>query len=146
MLESLGYTVYTGYAMEYPRNSKPEYFADHIGALTVELVLATAEISALIVHAPPSLQALKLLQDCEAFPRQLYEQDLGQVGEEQQRDVTKVESKEEEEEEEKSFEKPHYVNYMVKAEQVSLTFSNESISQQHLLAAAKIVRSRFPGE
>ena len=72
ILESLGYTVYTGYSMEYPRNSKPDYFADHIGNLTVELVLATAEISALIVHVPPGLEALKILQDADPFPSQIY--------------------------------------------------------------------------
>ena len=46
----------------------PDYFADHIGNLTVELVLATVEISTLIVHTPPTLEALLVLQESEAFP------------------------------------------------------------------------------
>lgn len=53
--------------MEYPRNSKPEYFADHIGNLTVELTLAAAEISSLIVHVPPTLEVLEILQDVAPF-------------------------------------------------------------------------------
>ena len=40
ILESLGYTEYTGFALQYPRNVIPDFFADHIGNLTVELVLA----------------------------------------------------------------------------------------------------------
>ena len=44
ILESLGYTEYTGYALQYPRNIIPDMFADHIGNLTVELVLASAEV------------------------------------------------------------------------------------------------------
>ena len=68
ILESLGYTEYTGFALQYPRNVAPDYFADHIGNLTVELVLATVEISTLIVHTPPTLEALLVLQESEAFP------------------------------------------------------------------------------
>ena len=44
ILESLGYTEYTGFALQYPRNIIPDMFADHIGNLTVELVLASAEV------------------------------------------------------------------------------------------------------
>ena len=44
ILESLGYTEYTGYAPQHPRNIIPDMFADHIGNLTVELVLASAEV------------------------------------------------------------------------------------------------------
>ena len=43
-MESLGYTEYTGFALQYPRNIIPDMFADHIGNLTVELVLASAEV------------------------------------------------------------------------------------------------------
>ena len=41
ILESLGYTEYTGFALQYPRSAAPEFFADHIGNLTVELVLVS---------------------------------------------------------------------------------------------------------
>ena len=68
ILESLGYTEYTGFALQYPRNIIPDFFADHIGNLTVELVLAAVEISSLIVHAPPNLETLAVLQEAEAFP------------------------------------------------------------------------------
>ena len=68
ILESLGYTEYTGFALQYPRNIIPDFFADHIGNLTVELVLASVEISSLIVHAPPNLETLAVLQEAEAFP------------------------------------------------------------------------------
>ena len=62
ILESLGYTEYTGFALQFPRNIIPglnvadeeietfilnltsDMFADHIGNLTVELVLASAEV------------------------------------------------------------------------------------------------------
>ena len=43
-MESLGYTEYTGFALQFPRNIIPDMFADHIGNLTVELVLASAEV------------------------------------------------------------------------------------------------------
>lgn len=46
----------------------PEFFADHIGNLTVELVLATVEISTLLIRVPPTLETLALLQEAEAFP------------------------------------------------------------------------------
>ena len=68
ILESLGYTEYTGFALQYPRSVIPDYFADHIGNLTVELVLAAHEISTLIVHFPPTLETLALLQESEPFP------------------------------------------------------------------------------
>ena len=68
ILESLGYTEYTGFALQYPRNIIPDFFADHIGNLTVELVLAAVEISSLIVHFPPNLETLDVLQEAEAFP------------------------------------------------------------------------------
>ena len=68
ILESLGYTEYTGFALQYPRNIIPDFFADHIGNLTVELVLAAVEISSLIVHFPPNLETLHVLQEAEAFP------------------------------------------------------------------------------
>ena len=68
ILESLGYTEYTGFALQYPRNIIPDFFADHIGNLTVELVLAAVEISSLIVHVPPNLETLAVLQEAEAFP------------------------------------------------------------------------------
>ena len=63
ILESLGYTEYTGFALQFPRNIIPGFivvitssqltqyfvwidmFADHIGNLTVELVLASAEVT-----------------------------------------------------------------------------------------------------
>ena len=74
ILESLGYTEYTGFALQFPRNIIPDMFAggpnytaddelfgkfltlafsrnmmtltfsDHIGNLTVELILASAEV------------------------------------------------------------------------------------------------------
>ena len=44
ILESLGYTEYTGFALQYPRYIIPNMFADHLGNLTVELVLASAEV------------------------------------------------------------------------------------------------------
>ena len=68
ILESLGYTEYTGFALQYPRSVVPEFFADHIGNLTVELVLATVEISTLLIRVPPTLETLALLQEAEAFP------------------------------------------------------------------------------
>ncbi|XP_059093166.1 uncharacterized protein LOC131888343 isoform X2 [Tigriopus californicus] len=68
ILESLGYTEYTGFALQYPRAVVPEYFADHIGNLTVELVLAVVEISTLIVHTPPTMDSLLVLQESEPFP------------------------------------------------------------------------------
>ena len=54
--------------MQYPRNVIPDFFADHIGNLTVELVLAAVEIATLIVHVPPNLETLAVLQEAEAFP------------------------------------------------------------------------------
>ena len=68
ILESLGYTEYTGFALQYPRSVVPEYFVDHIGNLTVELVLAAVEISTLVVHSAPSIEGLRLLQESEPFP------------------------------------------------------------------------------
>ena len=50
ILESLGYTEYTGFALQFPRNIIPDMFADHIGNLTVELVLASAEVKFNIFH------------------------------------------------------------------------------------------------
>lgn len=46
----------------------PEFFADHIGNLTVELVLAAVEISTLLIRVRPSLETLAVLQEAEAFP------------------------------------------------------------------------------
>ena len=68
ILESLGYTEYTGFALQYPRSAAPEFFADHIGNLTVELVLASVEISTLLIRVPPTLETLAVLQEAEAFP------------------------------------------------------------------------------
>ena len=68
ILESLGYTEYTGFALQYPRTIIPDLFADHIGNLTVELILATVEISTLIVRIPPDIETLQLLQEAEPFP------------------------------------------------------------------------------
>ena len=67
-MESLGYTEYTGFALQYPRSAAPEFFADHIGNLTVELVLASVEISTLLIRVPPTLETLAVLQEAEAFP------------------------------------------------------------------------------
>ena len=36
----------------------PEFFADHIGNLTVELVLAAVEISTLLIRVRPNLETL----------------------------------------------------------------------------------------
>lgn len=68
ILESLGYTEYTGFALQYPRSVAPEFFADHIGNLTVELVLASVEISTLLIRQPPTLETLAILREAEAFP------------------------------------------------------------------------------
>ncbi len=46
----------------------PEFFADHIGNLTVELVLAAVEISTLLIRVRPNLETLAVLQEAEAFP------------------------------------------------------------------------------
>ena len=46
----------------------PEFFADHIGNLTVELVLASVEISTLLIRIPPTLETLAILREAEAFP------------------------------------------------------------------------------
>ncbi len=46
----------------------PEFFADHIGNLTVELVLASVEISTLLIRLPPTLETLSILREAEAFP------------------------------------------------------------------------------
>jgi hypothetical protein len=46
----------------------PEFFADHIGNLTVELVLASVEISTLLIRVPPTLETLAVLQEADAFP------------------------------------------------------------------------------
>ncbi|QQP56532.1 Uncharacterized protein FKW44_001220, partial [Caligus rogercresseyi] len=70
---SLGYTEYTGFALQYPRSVIPDLFADHIGNLTVELVLASVEISTLIVHVPPNMETLLLLQEAVPFPEELEE-------------------------------------------------------------------------
>ena len=68
ILESLGYTEYTGFALQYPRSVVPQFFADHIGNLTVELVLASVEISTLLIRVPPTLETLSVLMEAEAFP------------------------------------------------------------------------------
>ena len=68
ILESLGYTEYTGFALQYPRSVVPQFFADHIGNLTVELVLASVEISTLLIRVPPTLETLAVLMEAEAFP------------------------------------------------------------------------------
>ncbi|XP_040575747.1 uncharacterized protein [Lepeophtheirus salmonis] len=68
VLESLGYTEYTGFSLQYPRSVIPDLFADHIGNLTVELVLASVEISTLVVRVSPTMDTLILLQEAEAFP------------------------------------------------------------------------------
>ena len=68
ILESLGYTEYTGFALQYPRSVIPQFFADHIGNLTVELVLASVEISTLLIRVPPTLETLAVLMEAEAFP------------------------------------------------------------------------------
>jgi len=39
----------------------PEFFADHIGNLTVELVLAAVEISTLLIRVRPNLETLAVL-------------------------------------------------------------------------------------
>lgn len=64
----MGYTEYTGFALQYPRSVAPEFFADHIGNLTVELVLASVEISTLLIRLPPTLETLAILREAEAFP------------------------------------------------------------------------------
>ena len=46
----------------------PQFFADHIGNLTVELVLASVEISTLLIRVPPTLETLAVLMEAEAFP------------------------------------------------------------------------------
>ena len=46
----------------------PQFFADHIGNLTVELVLASVEISTLLIRVPPTLETLSVLMEAEAFP------------------------------------------------------------------------------
>ena len=53
---------------QYPRSMMPEFFADHIGNLTVELVLAAVEISTLLIRVRPNLETLAVLQEAEAFP------------------------------------------------------------------------------
>jgi len=69
VLNHLGYTEYDGFSVRYPRASSPSLFADCLGEAAAELVLASAEISTLVVRAPPVLQTLKLLQEqCEPFP------------------------------------------------------------------------------
>ena len=68
ILESLGYTEYTGFALQYPRTIIPDMFADHIGNLTVELVLASAEVKTLINRRQPSLRTLNILLEVEPFP------------------------------------------------------------------------------
>ena len=68
ILESLGYTEYTGFAMRYPRSALPDFFADHIGNLTAELILAAVEISTLVLHVAPTLKTLSVIQEAEAFP------------------------------------------------------------------------------
>ena len=68
ILESLGYTEYTGFALQYPRSFIPDMFADHIGNLTVELVLASAEVKTLINRRQPSLRTLNILLEVEPFP------------------------------------------------------------------------------
>ena len=54
--------------LQYPRSVAPEFFADHIGNLTVELVLASVEISTLLIRIPPTLETLAILREAEAFP------------------------------------------------------------------------------
>ncbi len=54
--------------LQYPRSMMPEFFADHIGNLTVELVLAAVEISTLLIRVRPNLETLAVLQEAEAFP------------------------------------------------------------------------------
>ena len=54
--------------MQYPRSVVPQFFADHIGNLTVELVLASVEISTLLIRVPPTLETLAVLMEAEAFP------------------------------------------------------------------------------
>ena len=88
ILESLGYTEYTGYALQFPRNIIPDMFADHIGNLTVELVLASAEVhffktwfrcqnlhepvtvqvTTLVRRRQPSLRSLNILLEVQPFP------------------------------------------------------------------------------
>jgi hypothetical protein len=56
--------------MRYPHDLAPELFREHIGQLTVELVLAAVEIATLIVHAPPTLHTLEAVHLTEPFPGQ----------------------------------------------------------------------------
>ena len=60
--------VYQPHNLQYPRAVAPEFFADHIGNLTVELVLASVEISTLLIRIPPTLETLAILREAEAFP------------------------------------------------------------------------------
>ena len=60
--------VHQPHNLQYPRAVAPEFFADHIGNLTVELVLASVEISTLLIRIPPTLETLAILREAEAFP------------------------------------------------------------------------------
>ena len=67
ILECLGYTEYTGFALKQPLS--PAVSAPRLGALAAELALAAVEISSLLVRVPPTLEAMALIQrQAEPFP------------------------------------------------------------------------------